>query len=78
MELITAWSDVGSPGTPYPIITRTEFKLKKVSLTGDRPLIKKEARLLAEWWYNNTTCHSVEVVKNGKFYDVNMYVKEWF
>lgn len=75
-EIICGWSDVGSPGKPYPIISQTERKVKSLDLTGDRYLTYTEAKKLAKWW--SCCLYDVKVIKMGtNRYCVIGYLERW-
>lgn len=52
-----------------PIFAKTRKTFRRLDLTGDRPLSKKEARLLAKWW-NSQPQFSCVLEKSGRFWRV--------
>jgi hypothetical protein len=60
-----AWA--GQP--PHPIFAKNRRTFHRLDLTGDRPLSKKDARLLAKWWGSQPQ-FSYVLEKSGRFWRV--------
>lgn len=64
---IVAWTSVPD-GIARPIKVSLKKTIKKLDLTGDRPLTRAEARKLKRWWESNGWSVSLSKVSNNRFF----------